>query len=72
MLLSSINTFIIGGTLIISAWWATTAESTILTNNPGGYQFGLFLPAIALFFNSLALRFIRKDEKLVRSMDRLR
>jgi hypothetical protein len=27
---------------------------------------------IALIFNSLAIRFIRKDEKLVRSMDRLR
>jgi hypothetical protein len=33
---------------------------------------GLFMPAIALIFNSLANRFIWKDEKLVRSSDRLR
>jgi hypothetical protein len=72
MLFSSINTFLIGGTLILSAWWASTAETTVLTNETGGYQYGLFLPALALFFNILALRFIRKDEKLVRSMDRLR
>lgn len=72
MLLSSINTFIIGASLILSGWWASSAEASILTNNPGGYKFGLFLPAIALFFNSMAIRFIRKDEKLVRSMDRLR
>jgi hypothetical protein len=72
VLLSSINTFLIGGALILSAWWASTAETSMLTNEQGGYQFGLFLPAVALFFNSLAIRFIRKDEKLVRSMDRLR
>ena len=72
MFLSGINTFLIGGTLIISAYWASSAEANILTNNPCGYQIGLVCPAIALFFNSLAIRFIRKDEKLVRSMDRLR
>ncbi|MFT4741547.1 MAG: hypothetical protein ACJAT1_000523 [Marivirga sp.] len=72
MLFSSINTFLIGGTLVLSAWWASSAETTVLTNEGGGYQFGLFLPALALFFNVLALRFIRKDERLVRSMDRLR
>lgn len=33
---------------------------------------GAFLPVIAIVFELLANRFIRKDEKLVRSMDRLR
>lgn len=33
---------------------------------------GAYLPAAALVFLLLAYRFIRKDEKLVRSMDRLR
>ena len=36
------------------------------------YGAGLALPAIAILFNWLAVRFIRKDENLVRSMDRLR
>jgi len=72
ILVSSINSLLIGGALIVSAWWASSAETEILTGNTGGYQFGLFLPAIALVFNSLAIRFIRKDDKLVKSMDRFR
>lgn len=33
---------------------------------------GLFLPAGAVLFGYLATHFVRKDEKVVRSMDRLR
>jgi len=33
---------------------------------------GIFLPFVAYIFNWLALRYIRKDEDLVRSTDRLR
>lgn len=33
---------------------------------------GMYLPLLAIFFCFLAYRFIGKDEKLVRSMDRLR
>ncbi len=33
---------------------------------------GLFMPVLAFIFGFLAARFIRKDEKLVRSADRLR
>jgi len=36
------------------------------------YGAGLALPAVAMLLNWLAGRFIKKDEKLVRSMDRLR
>ena len=36
------------------------------------YGMGLGLPVIALIFNWLAARSIRKDERLVRSADRLR
>lgn len=35
-------------------------------------SFGAYLPVAALIFTLLAHRFINKDEKLVRSMDRLR
>lgn len=48
-------------------------------NNSGGLegteindQFGLYIPLIALLFILLAYRYISKDEKLVKSMDRLR
>ena len=33
---------------------------------------GAVLPILFLVFNALAIRFIKKDDKLVRSMDRLR
>ncbi len=36
------------------------------------YSIGIFLPLLAVIFLWLAQRNIRKDEKLVRSMDRLR
>ncbi len=37
-----------------------------------GDEIGMYLPLLFLIFGLLALRFISKDEKLVRSMDRLR
>jgi len=33
---------------------------------------GMYLPLVAIFFAFLAYRFIRRDDKLVKSMDRLR
>jgi hypothetical protein len=35
-------------------------------------EYGYVLPVLAILFLVLALRYIRKDEKLVRSADRLR
>ena len=43
-----------------------------LTGITASYQFGIFLPLISLLFLVLANRFIRKDEQLVKSADRLR
>ncbi|MEL6358478.1 MAG: DUF4293 domain-containing protein [Bacteroidota bacterium] len=43
-----------------------------LVNAPGKYHLGFFLLIIALAGNLLANHFIRKDEKLVRSADRMR
>ena len=36
------------------------------------YQAGMFVPAVAVVLFAVANYFIRKDDKLVRSMDRLR
>lgn len=38
----------------------------------GGFGLGIFIFALAMLLNILARRFIQKDEKLVRSVDRLR
>lgn len=43
-----------------------------MTEIRAAYEFGIFLPLISLLFLVLANRFIRKDEGLVRSADRLR
>ena len=40
--------------------------------NPPEYQFASFMPALVFMFLLLANRGIQKDEKLIRSMDRLR
>ena len=37
-----------------------------------GYGIGYFLPLAALLLTALALNYIRKDDKLVKSVDRLR
>ncbi len=36
------------------------------------FGFGLGLPVLAIIFAAIAARFIKRDDKLVRSMDRLR
>ena len=38
----------------------------------GSYQAGMIIPAVAIVFIAFAVSGIRKDEKLVKSMDRLR
>jgi len=45
--------------------------NTLGTAEPND-QAGLYMPFIAVVFLGLALRFIGKDDKLVKSMDRLR
>lgn len=44
------------------------------TNTTVDYQdaFGIYLPLISLVFTLIAQRYIKKDERLVRSVDRLR
>ena len=43
------------------------------TGTMANYEYlGIYLPLISLVFLVLALRFIKKDEKIVRSFDRLR
>lgn len=50
----------------------TTQAAEMPANMTVSDEFGMFLPFIAIICAGLANYFIRKDEKLVRSMDRLR
>jgi hypothetical protein len=47
-------------------------EEAIAPPVQGTYREGFYLPILAMILNLLANRFIRRDEILVRSMDRLR
>lgn len=49
-----------------------TAQDMAMSNMESSFAAGIFVPAAALVFFLLASRFTKKDEKLVRSMDRLR
>ncbi|WP_207433794.1 DUF4293 domain-containing protein [Sabulibacter ruber] len=47
-------------------------EDLVKTDQEGEYMSGFYFPAVGLLLNVLANRFIKRDEDLVRSMDRLR
>ncbi|MDX1940650.1 MAG: DUF4293 domain-containing protein [Saprospiraceae bacterium] len=57
--------------IIVSVIFYAQALKTI-DNQQDKDELGRFLPLAALVFAIVAYRFIRKDEKLVKSMDRLR
>jgi hypothetical protein len=72
MKLGALNSLIMAGSLVLSIVFVFQGVEFFATDIQGQYQFGLMLPTIALFFNLLANRFIRRDENLVRSADRIR
>lgn len=72
MKLGALNSLLLAGALISSVWWASDLQKELINGEPGKFMLGIFIPIIAIFLNLLANRFIRKDENLVRSMDRIR
>ncbi len=58
--------------LIIAAFITADRLEVKLNNSLSNYEFGAFLPVASLVFLMLAFRNIKKDERLVRSADRLR
>ena len=76
MKLGLLNIFLIAASLGLSVYYMYQGEALIELASGGvirgTYKIGIFLPALALVFNSMANRFIKRDEDLVRSADRLR
>ena len=72
MKLGAFNSLIIAGFLGLSVYFSFRMEKMVAVVEEGNYDFGMYLPAAALICNLLANRFIRKDEALVRSVDRIR
>jgi len=70
--LGALNSLLMATALGLSVYYSFEGESIVNEATRGEYQIGFFLPCFALIMNVLANRFIRRDEKLVRSVDRLR
>ncbi|MCZ6521661.1 MAG: DUF4293 domain-containing protein [Bacteroidetes bacterium] len=70
--MGALNSLIMSSVLGLSLYLSFQEEKIFVPQIQGQYGLGLFLPCIALIFNVLANRFIRRDEKLVRSVDRIR
>lgn len=67
-LIASMLILILGGAFFYKEW--NEINSSQDTHFSGEY--GLLSPVFAAIFSFLAMRFIKKDEKLVKSSDRLR
>ncbi len=70
--LGALNSLLMGGSLGLTYYYTTKANALLEPNIQGNFLPGFYIIAAGLFFNLLANRFIRKDEKLVRSADRIR
>ena len=70
--LGSLNSLLIGMTLGLLMYFVFTAETLLEPTRQGNYLFGFYLPLASLLCNFTANRFIRQDEKLIKSMDRIR
>jgi uncharacterized membrane protein len=73
MKLGFLNSLLMASTIALTFWLSSKTQTDVGSEASGQYMLpGFLLPAVAMVFNTLANRFIRKDEKLVRSVDRLR
>ena len=70
--LGALNSLIMGAALILTIYFSYEAEKVFNPSVRGEYLTGFYAIFAALIFNVLANRFIRRDEKLIRSVDRIR
>jgi len=70
--MGALNALIMAAAVILPLYLSYTGQSEFMPDIRGTYLIGIFFPLGSLLFNSLANRFIRKDENLVRSVDRIR
>ncbi len=70
--LNALFSLVTAGTIVAIVLYSLKANELMIPEVRGNYLLGFYLPVVALFNNFLANRFIRKDEVLVRSADRIR
>jgi ABC-type uncharacterized transport system permease subunit len=67
-----INTLVLVSLFGTAFYYANYVGNAMATGENGTYEAGFYMPVLALLLNALANRFIKRDEDLVRSVDRLR
>lgn len=72
MKLGALNSLLMAGAMGLALYFASDIMDEKQLTYGWSYGVGVFFPAAAMICNVLANRFIRKDEKLVRSVDRIR
>jgi uncharacterized membrane protein YoaK (UPF0700 family) len=70
--IGALNSLVIGGVVLSNVLLMSNGGDMLEGAYAREYKAGFIVPVAALIFNSLANRFIRRDEKLVRSADRMR
>ena len=68
--MGTLNSLILMGVMISVMWFANTMINA--HHESWRYGYGLYIPFVGVTCNWLAVRFIRRDEKLVRDSERLR
>lgn len=70
MKLGVLNTALLAGSMICVAWFTMELAKKYPSGSQNGL--GMYLIFVAVLCNWLAVRFIRRDERLVKDSDRLR
>lgn len=70
--LGAFNSLFMGGTLVLMVLFINQTEDMIDAGRRVMPSIGFYFPVGAMICNIIANRFIRKDEKLVKSADRMR
>lgn len=72
MMLGLINSIVIAALLGFIIYFSFKGDELLANGQKGSFGPGLIIPALALICNTVANKFIRKDEEAVRSSDRMR
>lgn len=72
MMINMVNSLLMVGLVALTFLTTNGLNSELQVEVAGSYKIGFWAILAAMVFNMLANRFIRKDEMLVRSVDRIR
>ncbi len=72
MLIGMINSVLIAALLGAIIYYSFQGDKWLVATQKGNYGLGLLIPALALILNTVANKFIRKDEEAVQSSNRMR